>query len=164
MTESTLRVDATVLALSREVKSLDDNLKSLSRTLQGCQSQALVLMHMNDDIWRSIESNLHDCGEALDELQTLVDDIKRPVPSRNLFKRPTLAMRLSTRKREIAESQDKISKSNSAMQTAVGIVSLYGTCPPAKLYHSDLFQITRAKTERLVGKSHERTPTPPRAG
>ncbi|OIW24589.1 hypothetical protein CONLIGDRAFT_718489 [Coniochaeta ligniaria NRRL 30616] len=122
--ETTARIDSTVLALSREVKSLDDNLKSLSRTLQGCQSQALTLMHMNDEIWRSIENNLHDCGEALEELQTLVEEVKRPVASRNIFRKPNLAMRLELRKKEITEFQDKINKSNSAMQTAVGVVSL----------------------------------------
>lgn len=113
-----------MLALCREVKSLDDNLKSLSRTLQGCRSQALALMHMNDDIWRSIDSNLLDCGETLEELQTLVEDVKKPIVSRNIFRKPNMAMRLSLRKREISEFQDKINKSNSAMQTAVGVVSL----------------------------------------
>lgn len=124
MIETTSRIDATVLSLGKEVKSLDDNLKSLSRTLQGCQSQRLVLMHMNDDIWRSIESNLHDCAEALGELQTLVEEVKRPIASRNIFRKPNVAMRLGMRKREIGEFQDKINKSNSAMQTAVGVVSL----------------------------------------
>jgi len=124
--ETTRSVDTTVHALHKEVRALDDNLKSLSHTLRGCQSQALTLMHMNDDIWRSIENNLHDCGEALEELQTLVEEVKKPIASRNIFRKPNLAMRLGMRKREISESQDKISKSNSAMQTAVGVVSLYG--------------------------------------
>ncbi|KAH8903557.1 hypothetical protein BR93DRAFT_190307 [Coniochaeta sp. PMI_546] len=81
-------------------------------------------MHMNDEIWRSIESNLHDCGEALEELQTLVEEVKKPIASRNIFRKPNLAMRLGMRKKEISEFQDKINKSNSAMQTAVGVVSL----------------------------------------
>lgn len=84
-------------------------------------------MHMNDEIWRSIESNLHDCGEALEELQTLVEEVKKPIASRNIFRKPNLAMRLGMRKKEISEFQDKINKSNSAMQTAVGVVSLYAS-------------------------------------
>lgn len=126
MVETTRSVDTTVQALHREVKALDDNLKSLSQTLRGCQSQALTLMHMNDDIWRSIENNLHDCAEALEELQKLVEEVKKPISSRNMFRKPNLAMRLGMRKREMSEFQDKINKSNSAMQTAVGVVSLYG--------------------------------------
>ena len=82
-------------------------------------------MHVNDDIWRSIENNLHDCGEALEELAALVDEVKKPIASRNIFRKPNLAVRLGLRKKEITEFQDKINKSNSAMQTAVGVVSLY---------------------------------------
>jgi uncharacterized protein YoxC len=123
--EATKAADTTVQSLHREVKALDDNLKSLSHTLRGCQSQALTLMHMNDDIWRSIENNLHDCGEALEELQALVEEVRKPTASRNIFRKPNLAMRLTLRKKEISEFQDKISKSNSAMQTAVGVVNLY---------------------------------------
>ncbi|RKU39769.1 hypothetical protein DL546_000833, partial [Coniochaeta pulveracea] len=123
--ESTSRVDSTVLALSKEVKSLESNLKSLDRTLQGCRSQALTLMHMNDDIWISIESNLLDCRETLEELAALVEEVKKnPSSSRNIFRKPNVMLRLSLRKKEMVEFQDKISKSNASMQTAVGVVSL----------------------------------------
>lgn len=114
-----------MLSLSREVKNLENNLKSLDQTLQGCRSQALVLMHMNDDIWHCIESNLLDCRETLDELAALVEEVKnKPASSRNIFRKPNLMLKLSLRRKEITEFQDKIGKSNASMQTAVGVVSL----------------------------------------
>jgi hypothetical protein len=82
-------------------------------------------MHMNDDIWISIESNLLDCRETLDELAALVEEVKKnPSSSRNIFRKPNVMLRLSLRKKEMVEFQDKIGKSNASMQTAVGVVSL----------------------------------------
>ena len=118
------KVDSTISDLHKAVMTLKELNLSLERTLRECRSQALVLAHINDELLLSIDHNLNDCKETLSEMDALVENLKKPTSSRNIFRKPNLLVRLTLHRQEILDFQDKISRSNCAMQTSLGVINL----------------------------------------
>lgn len=121
---ATTSADATVASLCRELSSLKGILSSISRVLQECSATFFALAHVENDLWDNIQAAVEDCQHALVDLDSLIDSICGSRSSR-LIRKSIIATKLALHRRDLSELQDRITKSNYAMQTALAVINVY---------------------------------------
>jgi hypothetical protein len=89
-----------------------------------------MLPHLDDNVLRQIDYNMVDCAMALEGLERLLKDVQNSKVSRNIFRKPTLHIRISLHKEDFSNYEKKIYKSNCALQTAIALVNM------SVVYHS----------------------------
>ncbi|KAK2731116.1 hsp70 family protein [Colletotrichum kahawae] len=122
-------VNIRISDLSNEVKALSDALMSIGRMVLKCQTQALTLAHLDQRMWELIQSTLMDCKFNIDGLNQLLTNLKREYdPEKNvisrLLKKSSMHFYFTTHKDEIHGYVNKLYKSNCAMQTTLGVITV----------------------------------------
>jgi hypothetical protein len=113
-----------VSALCHELSTLINFLEAVDRTLKECRERPLSLTSMDEDLWRQSALSLADCKTTLGELETFIDRIKAAAKSSPFFRRAKIAIDLTICGRDISGFQEKIHKSNWALQTMLSAINV----------------------------------------
>ena len=116
--------DAKVSALCHELSTLINFLETVDRTLKECHERPLSLASMDDNLWRQSSLSLEDCKATIAELDAFIKRIKAVAKSTRLFRRVKIAIDLTVYSRDIAAFQEKINKSNWALQTMLSAINV----------------------------------------
>ncbi|KAF6842416.1 hsp70 family protein [Colletotrichum musicola] len=122
-------IDSKVSELCKEVSRLSGLLDSVQKTVRECQDQALTLAHLDHQMWKHIASTLEDCKSNLGGLGALLTRIRSEYdPEGNglsrLLKKTNMNIYFTIHKEEIQDYTFKVMRSNCAMQTTLGVVSV----------------------------------------
>ncbi|KAF6810847.1 hsp70 family protein [Colletotrichum sojae] len=122
-------IDSKVSELCKEVSRLSGLLESVQKTVRECQGQALTLAHLDHQMWKHIASTLEDCESNLGGLEALLTRIRSEYdPEGNglsrLLKKTNMNIYFTIHKDEIQDYTFKVMRSNCAMQTTLGVVSV----------------------------------------
>ncbi|KAF6834677.1 hsp70 family protein [Colletotrichum plurivorum] len=122
-------IDSKVSELCKEVSRLSGLLDSVQKTVRECQDQALTLAHLDHQMWKHIASTLEDCESNLGGLGALLARIRSEYdPEGNglsrLLKKTNMNIYFTIHKEEIQDYTFKVMRSNCAMQTTLGVVSV----------------------------------------
>jgi hypothetical protein len=79
---------------------------------------------MDEDLWHQSEISLKDCDITLDELATFVNRIKAVAKPTRIFRRARVALDLTMYAGEISGFEEKIHKSNCALQTMLSAIQV----------------------------------------
>jgi predicted SpoU family rRNA methylase len=79
---------------------------------------------MDEDLWHQIAISLADCKTTLGELETFIERIKVAAKSSHFFRRAKIAVDLTIYGRDISSFQEKIHKSNWALQTMLSAITV----------------------------------------
>jgi hypothetical protein len=121
---TTLRnADARVSALCGQLSRLIKCLEAVDRTLKKCRGP-FSLVSMDEDLWRQSALSLDDCKTTLDELATFIDQIRAVAKSPCFFRRAKVAMDLTMYAGDISGFEEKIHKSNCAVQTMLSAIQV----------------------------------------
>jgi hypothetical protein len=118
-------VDVRVSALCAELSTLMSFLDSVDRILKECREQPLSLASMDEEMWRQSGLSLADCKVTLNDLQDLTNKIKASVKHVGFFGRVKTTVDLTMYARDLAGFQEKIHKSNWALQTMLSAITMY---------------------------------------
>lgn len=122
---STFRsADAKVSALCHELGTLINFLETVKRTLEECQDRPLSLASMDENLWRQSVLSLEDCKTTIAELEAFIERIKTVAKSTGIFRRAKIAVDLTMYSRDISAFQEKINKSNWALQTMLSAINV----------------------------------------
>ena len=122
---STLRnTDTRISALCNELSTLINFLEAVDRSLEECRGRPLSLASVGEDLWRQSALSLTDCKTTLDELEGLISRIKASTKHTSVFRRAKVAVDLTMYARDIAGFQEKIHKSNWALQTMLSAINV----------------------------------------
>ena len=116
--------DTKVSALCTEVSTLIKFLEAVDRTLKDCSQRPLSLAAIDEDLWRQSNLSLEDCKTTLGELANFINKIKAAAKSSGFFRRAKVAVDLTMYARDISGFQEKIHKSNWALQTMLSAISV----------------------------------------
>ncbi|KAL2061295.1 hypothetical protein VTL71DRAFT_7568 [Oculimacula yallundae] len=122
-TKTFRNADSRVAALSNQLSRLIKFLETIDRTLRNCRGQ-LSLVSMEEDLWHQSRLSLEDCRTTLDELTSLVNRIVDNATSSGFFRRAKVATDLTMYAVELAGFEEKIHKSNSALQTMLSAIQV----------------------------------------
>ncbi|KFX91477.1 hypothetical protein V490_05880 [Pseudogymnoascus sp. VKM F-3557] len=117
-------VDVRVSALCAELSTLISFLDSIDRILKECREQPLSLASMDEEMWRQSGLSLADCKVTLNDLQDLTNRIKASVKHVGFFGRVKTTVDLTMYARDLAGFQEKIHKSNWALQTMLSAITI----------------------------------------
>lgn len=117
--------DVRVSALCTELSTLISFLEAVERTLKECREQPLSLASMDEEMWYQSGLSLADCKVTLNDLQDLINKIKASVKHVGFFGRVRATVDLTTYARDLAGFQEKIHKSNWALQTMLSAIIMY---------------------------------------
>ncbi|KFX89962.1 hypothetical protein O988_08407 [Pseudogymnoascus sp. VKM F-3808] len=117
-------VDVRVSALCAELSTLMSFLDSVDRILKECREQPLSLASMDEEMWRQSGLSLADCKVTLNDLQDLTNRIKASVKHVGFFGRVKTTVDLTMYARDLAGFQEKIHKSNWALQTMLSAITI----------------------------------------
>ncbi|KAE9375967.1 hypothetical protein N431DRAFT_370949 [Stipitochalara longipes BDJ] len=115
--------DSRVAALSSQLSRLIKFLEAVDRTLRKCRGP-LSLASMDEDLWHQSALSLEDCKTTLDELATFINRIKAVAKSSGIFRRARVAMDLTMYAGDITGFEEKIHKSNWAIQTMLSAIQV----------------------------------------
>jgi hypothetical protein len=79
---------------------------------------------MDEDLWRQSALSLADCRTTLGELASFINRIKATAKSSGFFRRAKVAIDLTMYARDISGFQEKINKSNWALQTMLSAINV----------------------------------------
>jgi hypothetical protein len=79
---------------------------------------------MDEDLWRQSALSLEDCKTTLEELTIFINRIKAAAKSPGLFRRARVAMDLTMYAGDITGFEEKIHKSNWALQTMLSAIQV----------------------------------------
>ena len=113
------RVSALCTQLSRLIKFLE----AVDRTLRNCRG-TFSLASVDEELWRQSALSLEDCKTTLDELATFINRIKTVAKSASFFRRAKVAMDLTIFAGDITSFEEKILKSNWALQTMLSAIQV----------------------------------------
>jgi hypothetical protein len=111
-------------ALCHELSTLINFLEAVDRTLKQCRERPLSLVSIDEDLWRQSALSLADCKATLGKLETFIDRIKAVAKSPRIFRRAKIAVDLTMYGRDISSFQEKINKSNWALQTMLSAINV----------------------------------------
>jgi hypothetical protein len=117
--------DVRVSALCAELSTLISFLEAVDRTLKECREQPLSLASMDEEMWHQSDLSLADCKVTLNDLQDLTHKIKASVKHVGFFGRVKTTVDLTMYARDLAGFQEKIHKSNWALQTMLSAIIMY---------------------------------------
>jgi len=115
--------DSRVAALSTQLSRLIKFLEAVDRTLRKCRGP-LSLASMDEDLWHQSALSLEDCKATLDELAKFINQIKAVAKSSGIFRRAKVAMDLTMYAGDITGFEEKIHKSNWALQTMLSAIQV----------------------------------------
>lgn len=115
--------DSRVEALSSQLSRLIKYLEAVDRTLRSCRGR-LSLASMDDDLGRQSALSMEDCKTTLDELAAFISRIKAIAKSPGLFRRAKVALDLTIYAVDISGFEEKIHKSNFALQTMLAAINV----------------------------------------
>lgn len=115
-----------VSALCTELSTLISFLEAVDRTLKECRGQPLSLASMDEDMWYQSALSLADCTKTLSDLEGLTNRIKASAKHTSFFARVKATVDLTMYTRDLAGFQEKIHKSNWALQTMLSAIIMYG--------------------------------------
>ncbi|KAN0112436.1 hypothetical protein V8E51_005387 [Hyaloscypha variabilis] len=146
--------DSRVAALSSQLSRLIKFLEAVDRTLRRCRGP-LSLASMDEDLWHQSALSLEDCKTTLDELATFINRIKAVAKSTGIFRRAKVAMDLTMYAGDITGFEEKIHKSNWAIQTMLSAIqvtlSLRGNETQEKiLYELEMLKILEDPSDRRI--------------
>ncbi|KAK3380894.1 hypothetical protein B0H63DRAFT_415614 [Podospora didyma] len=121
---SARQADSRLAKLCAEVSALAGFLDAVDRTLKQCQQRNILLSPVDEDVWQQSRSSLGDCQTLLTELEVLIAKIKRKRRPTRLWRSAKVAMSLSSHAPEIEDLQDRIHKSNWALQTILAVFTV----------------------------------------
>jgi hypothetical protein len=93
-----------------------------------CQSQALTLAHIDNNMWNQIWETVMDCKATLDKLDVLIKLIS---PENNdpgartsskMLKKPGMLIQFKFYRKDMSAFSDKVYKSNTAIQMALSVI------------------------------------------
>lgn len=114
-----------VSALCSELSTLISFLEAVDRTLKECRGQPLSLASMDEEMWYQSALSLADCKATLSDLENLTSRIKASVKHAGFFARVKATVDLTMYARDLAGFQEKIHKSNWALQTMLSAIIMY---------------------------------------
>jgi hypothetical protein len=121
---TTLRnADTRLSALCSQLSRLIKFLEAVDRTLKKCRGP-LSLASMDEDLWHQSALSLEDCKLTLDELATFINRIKAVARSPGFFRRAKVAIDLTMYAGDISGFEEKINKSNCALQTMLSAIQV----------------------------------------
>ncbi|KAK1538955.1 uncharacterized protein CCOS01_00269 [Colletotrichum costaricense] len=115
-------VDARVTKLCEELKNLTDLLEAVERTLKECRS--FDLAHVEEDLWQQSNIALADCQATLNDLKMLIAKVKKAAGSRPFGWKLRAMFDLTLHGNEVVAFQEKIHKSNGALQTILHTITV----------------------------------------
>jgi hypothetical protein len=119
--------DAKLAALSKEVTLLTGLLTSVESTVRKCHSQALILAHLDEEIWQQTDNVMIDCKITLEGLDRLVTKIRSESGSKSLvklLKRPSMHFKITSQMDDVSEFMKKTCNLNCALQTALAVFNM----------------------------------------
>lgn len=116
-------MDARVTRLCEELKNLTDLLEVVERTLKECRS--FDLAHVEDDLWQQSNIALADCQATLNDLKMLIAKVKKAAGSRTFGWKLRAMFDLTLHGNEVVAFQEKIHKSNGALQTILHTITVF---------------------------------------
>jgi len=116
--------DSRVAALSSELSKLIKYLDAIDRTLRKCRGP-LSLASMDEDLWLQCSLSLDDCKTTLDELAAFINQVKATAKSTSIFRRAKVAIDLTMYAGDITAFEEKIHKSNWAIQTMLSAIQVW---------------------------------------
>ncbi|RDW56531.1 hypothetical protein BP6252_14121 [Coleophoma cylindrospora] len=137
--------DAKVSALCSEVSTLVRYLEAVDRTLKKSQEQPLSLASIDEDLWRQSALSLGDCKTTLSELKNFIDRIKAVARSDGFFRRAKIAVDLTIYGSDILAFQEKIHKSNLALQTILSAITVSLSLRTNVAQDTIIFELGRLK-------------------
>jgi hypothetical protein len=133
--------DSRVAALSSQLSRLIKFLEAVDRTLRRCRGP-LSLASMDEDLWHQSALSLEDCKTTLDELATFINRIKAVAKSTGIFRRAKVAMDLTMYAGDITGFEEKIHKSNWAIQTMLSAIQVWVFIPNRAVLSCPILLIT----------------------
>jgi len=115
--------DTRVASLCTQLSRLIRFLEAVDRTLRKCRGP-LSLASMDEDLWRQSALSLEDCKITLEELAIFINRIKAAAKSPGLFRRARVALDLTMYAGDITGFEEKIHKSNWALQTMLSAIQV----------------------------------------
>ncbi|KAK1658472.1 hypothetical protein BDP55DRAFT_682700 [Colletotrichum godetiae] len=115
-------VDARVTRLYDELKNLTNLLASVEMVLKDCRSYDLD--RVEEDLLLQSDIALADCQATLNGLKMLIEKVKRAAGSRTIGWKIKAMLNLSVNGNELVAFQEKIHKSNGALQTILHTITL----------------------------------------
>lgn len=117
--------DSRISSLCDELSSLQTFIGAVKRTLEECQTRDLA--PVEPELWRRCDEALKDCLVTLSLLEGLINNIKDSASAkgRGIIRRAKMAVDLSVHGESLAAFQDKIHRSNIALQTMLHTITLY---------------------------------------
>lgn len=92
--------------------------------MKECGERSLSLASIDENLWRQSALSLADCKTTLGELETFIERIKATAKSSGFFRRAKIAIDLTIYSRDISGFQEKIHKSNLALQTMLSAINV----------------------------------------
>ncbi|KAK1637763.1 hypothetical protein BDP81DRAFT_393450 [Colletotrichum phormii] len=115
-------VDSRIAKLFEELENLTTFLNVVDRELKRCQAFDLAIVE--DDLWQQSDIVLMDCMVTRIDLKTLIQDIKNTSSSKGFVWRARAMLDLSIHGNELVSFQEKIHKSNGALQTILHTINV----------------------------------------
>ncbi|KAK3324918.1 hypothetical protein B0H66DRAFT_491534 [Apodospora peruviana] len=123
--QSVRQVDSRLSSLCAELTKLAGFLDAVDRTLKQCEQRNVLLSPIDEDVWCQSASVLDDCKASLAELDVLAASItKSAARSGRLWRSTRAAMNLNAHASDIEALQEKIHKSNWALQTMLAVFNV----------------------------------------
>ncbi|OHE91153.1 hypothetical protein CORC01_13564 [Colletotrichum orchidophilum] len=115
-------VDTRVTRLCEELTNLTDLLEAVERTLKECRS--FDLADVEDDLWQQSNIALADCQATLNDLKMLLAKVKKAAGTRTFGWKFRALFDLTVHGNELVAFQEKIHKSNGALQTILHTITV----------------------------------------
>jgi glycerol-3-phosphate O-acyltransferase len=116
-TQTFRNADSRVSALCTQLQRLIKFLEAVDRTLKNCRGTFLLAS-------RQSALSLEECKTTLDDLASLINRIKTVAKSASFFRRAKVAMDLTMFASDISGFEEKIHKSNWALQTMLSAIQV----------------------------------------
>lgn len=124
-------VDAKIVDLAKDLKLQETLLLSMEKIVRECESQALTLAYIDENIWDQIWKTIMDCEATLDKLDVLIKLIISPGnnntgagPSSQILQKPGMLIQFKFYRKDISAFSDKVYKSNTAIQMALSVIHM----------------------------------------
>ncbi|KAK1724199.1 uncharacterized protein BDZ83DRAFT_623860 [Colletotrichum acutatum] len=144
-------VDARVTRLCEELKNLTNLLEAVEGALKDCRSYDLA--KVEEDLLQQSDIALADCQATLNDLKMLIEKVKKAAGSRALGWKIKAMFDLSIHGNELVAFQEKIHKSNGALQTIFHTITV-SLSLKSKMSHTlimdELFRLRQS-----IDRAHE---------
>jgi hypothetical protein len=116
--------DTRISSLCTEISRLINFLQAVDRTLKECGGESLSLASIDKNLWQQSALSLADCKTTLCELETFFERIRATAKSPSFIRRAKIAIDLTIYHGDISGFQEKIHKSNLALQTILSTINV----------------------------------------